>query len=140
MFLYTMDLVLSHKWLKLIISMLKYDSLKTWYDHFWTFIWINQIKIMHHHIIFLISYLVLLKSDIKFSVSCVSNRKKSINLGPTTVLNGAKLKKTVTLARFARIKIVSEYLSIYPSFFIEILIGLLVRLAVNKLPSFLNSR
>ena len=38
--------------------------------------------------------LVLLKSDIKISVSCVSNIKIWINIGLTTVSNGAKFKMT----------------------------------------------
>ena len=40
--------------------------------------------------------LILFKSDIKIGVSCVSNRKTLINLGLTTVSNGAKFKKTIT--------------------------------------------
>ena len=93
MFLYKMDFFLSHKWLKLIISHKQFE--------------IFQFEI--------------LKSDIKISVSCVSNRNISINLGLTTVSNVAKFRKTVTLVRFACIKIVSNYLSIYPSFFKKIL-------------------
>ena len=60
---------------------------------------------------FYIYTLVLLKRDIKISVSCVSNRKNWINMGQTTVSNGAKFKMTGTLARFACIKIANDFKS-----------------------------